>query len=243
MNDAVARTARPARELALLVLLLAVVASAYWPGLSGGFLFDDEPNLLRNPYVALQTLDGPQLLQAARSGNAGPLGRPVAMATFALDHYLAGGFHPFQFKLTNLLIHLLTAVSLWVLWRCLPEPGSSRRWAWLPLVATAIWALHPINVTSVLYIVQRMTSLAALFSVWAMIAYVVMRNGSQENRPGKVVAWCVLLTVCFAMGVLSKESVLLLPAYLFLIELVFYRFRDATWRPSRFARKIGRAHV
>lgn len=228
-------TARvPRGELALLGLLLAAIAAVYWPGLSGGFMFDDEPNFVENPYVAVADFHWNDLWRAAQSGNAGPLGRPVAMLTFALDHLLAGGFEPFAFKLTNLFIHLLTVVSVWLLWRVLPTTPWLPRWKGLPLVAAAVWGLHPINVTSVLYVVQRMTSLAALFSVWAMIAFVLMRSASAAGRPFRLAGSGFALVVFAGMAALSKESALLLPAYLFLIEAVYFRFRNADGGWSRF---------
>lgn len=93
-----------------------------------------------------------------------------------------------------------------------------------------MWALHPLNLTGVLYVVQRMTSLCTLFGLGALVLYAAYR--SRTSRPhqsqlplleGGLVA--LLVSVCLALSVLSKETgVLFLPLLLW-IELCVFRFR------------------
>ena len=75
----------------LLVPLLAVCALLYWPGLSGGFMFDDFPNLVANhELTAIQGWDWQAIHHATWSGHAGVLKRPLSMFTFALNHAATG---------------------------------------------------------------------------------------------------------------------------------------------------------
>src|SRR5687767_5190088 len=90
--------------LALLAFLL-VVGAVYWPGLAGGFVFDDYPSIVNNP--SLRLFDGSlaSLADVSSGGLASPWGRPLSLASFAFTYYLTDG-HPYYFKLTNLFIHL-----------------------------------------------------------------------------------------------------------------------------------------
>ena len=153
------------------MLVCALTAAIYLPGLSGDYIFDDLPNLLNNKRLQLDTLDMESLQGAALSSGAGTLRRPISMASFALNRYFFG-VSPYSYKTVNLIIHLLTGLSLYLLSRLLVKAYrtshksdlSDAAAAWLPVVVSGLWLVHPLNLTSVLYIVQRMTSLATLFT-------------------------------------------------------------------------------
>ena len=85
-----------------IIALAALVASAvlvaiYWPGLQGGFFFDDGPSILFAQGVRLESLSRESIHQALVSGGAGPSGRPVAQLSFALNYYFSG-FNPLAEK-------------------------------------------------------------------------------------------------------------------------------------------------
>lgn len=208
--------------------------TVYWPGLGGGFVFDDYPNLVNNQYVHAQSLDYSALRQAALTGFSGLFGRPVSMLSFGLNHALMG-LDPFYFKLTNLVIHAVNGVLIYVLTSLLltalgqqttrrAVPATAIRW--VALATAGAWMLHPICLTSVLYVVQRMTSLAALFTLLGLIAYSWGRLCALQGRGG-LVGIGVALLVCWPLAALSKENGALLPLYLFVIELTIFGFRSA----------------
>ena len=94
-----------------LIALLVVVTLVYLPGLTGPFVFDDYPNILNNPAIAVDSLNATQLGHAALSNEMGAFGRPLAKLSFALNYYLAGSFaDAYWFKATNLFIHLVNTV-------------------------------------------------------------------------------------------------------------------------------------
>ncbi|MEN8109147.1 MAG: hypothetical protein ABFS22_14230, partial [Pseudomonadota bacterium] len=217
----------------LIYLLLAglLAVAAYFPGLSGDYAFDDMQNLLSNPRLSMKELDLETLQTASFSSGAGKLKRPVSMFTFALNRYWFG-INPWSYKVINLAIHLLTGIALFWLatlmlrqYRRLDNASlSPRAETWLPVIITAVWLVHPLNLTSVLYIVQRMTSLAALFTVLGLCCYVLGRSRLLENRRG----WPWIFAGLFGFGglaVFSKENGILLPGYMFIIELALFRFR------------------
>jgi hypothetical protein len=223
----------------LLAGLLTV--AVYFPGLAGDYVFDDMANLLDNKRLDIEALDYDSLKSAAMSSGAGPLRRPVSMLSFALNRYFFG-LHPFSHKVINLVIHLLTGLALFalsqMLVRAYQQQDRGRRLSentarWLPLVITSLWLVHPLNLTSVLYIVQRMTSLAALFTVCGLCVYVAGRLRMLAGKSGRLLILTGFL-VFGGLAAFSKESGLLLPLFMLVIELTLFRFRDSHGRSDRF---------
>jgi hypothetical protein len=104
----------------LLALAVIVTATVYWPGLTGGWVFDDYPNIVSN--TAIHITPGHSTLvawvNAAISSPASFLHRPLASITFAMNWY-AGGGDPWPFKLTNVVIHLVNGVLVFFMLRAL----------------------------------------------------------------------------------------------------------------------------
>jgi hypothetical protein len=221
----------PASWLALALCLATVLI--YLPGLSGDYLFDDKSNLLDNRHLDMETLSLHNLAGAAFSSGSGTLRRPVSMISFALNRYFFG-ISPYSNKVVNLGIHLLTGIALWILGgliirsyqrrfadRFLPA-GAAR---WLPLVVAGLWLVHPLNLTTVLYIVQRMTGLSALFVVSGLCLYLLGRLRMQDGRPGLPLILTGLL-LFGGLAVLSKENGILMPLYMLVLEITLFGFRD-----------------
>jgi hypothetical protein len=212
----------------LLVSLLTV--TVYFPGLSGDYMFDDRANLLQNQQLEFETLDLEALQNAAFSSGSGALRRPVSMASFALNRYFFG-IAPFSHKVVNLGIHLLTGAALLLLGRMLlrsyqqyRDPALSEQIVtWLPIVIAGLWLVHPLNLTTVLYIVQRMTSLAALFTVCGLLLYVMGRRRMLAGKHGLSLILAGLL-LCGSLAVFSKENGILLPLYMLVLETTLFRF-------------------
>ncbi len=221
------RTLRALPFLALIAMGLVV----YWPGLSGGFLFDDYANLVFDPDWKITSLDPAQWRRALSYGISSASGRPLAMLSFGINHYFTG-MAPLPMKATNLAIHLFNGCLVYVLCRSLfsltatPKLGSLAAWA-----LAAAWALHPLQVSSVLYIVQRMELGAQCGVLLALIAYLKARGAQNEGRSAW--RWLVLSALAVIAGLGFKESAILAPAYALLIELTLLRFRARDNRLSR----------
>lgn len=224
----------------LLALLLAVTALAYWPGTRGAFLLDDYPNLVQNQALKdLKPTPG-SFLAASFSSDSGPSHRPIAMASFALNVLADGGAAHLQqdasaMKWTNVLIHLLNGLLVFVLlrlllgqYRLLRPDTSPRLCDGIALIVTAAWLLAPINLTAVLYVIQRMTSLAATFSLLGLIAYTAGRNRLYAGKD-TVRGWLLLglaALVCTPLSILSKEIGALTMLYAGMIEFSLFGLRD-----------------
>lgn len=199
--------------LAGLVMIL-LCAIPFVPGLTGPFLLDDwgnlEPLLNVNPSLG-------SIYAAVFNNASGVLLRPVSNLSFVAN-LLTAGPYPLPFKLTNLAIHVANGVLVFfvtgALLRVLAPTATSRRNQLTALVAAAIWTVHPLQVSTVLYVVQRMTMLATLFSLAALLIAFRFLDASQAPRRlewPKVLA-LFLLATCLA--VLSKENGALVPLML-----------------------------
>ena len=229
-----------------LVGLACVLAAVYFPGLRGPLLFDDIWHIARNPNLAIASLGWTDLRDAAMSADTAYPKRGIVYVTFALNRYLVEpSAAVFAYKTTNLLIHLLNVLLVYALSHRLLRryaadlhPGSAHK-GWsalnvhLPLLVAALWGLHPIQLTSVLYVVQRMNSLSALFVFAGLLTFVI---GRTRVEAGRISGWCLMLSgLVFGtvLGVLSKENAALLPFLAFAVELFFFRRRDLAVRLHR----------
>lgn len=214
--------------------LVLLVAMVYWPGLTGPFLFDDFPALVSNARVHVAAGDWPALWRAATSFDPGGTGRQLAMASFGLNHML-GGLHPWGWKLGGLLVHLLNALLVYVLCLRLQALAGVRQWLRLSAFAVALlWAVHPLQVSTVLYVVQRMETLCLTFVLLALLAYLRGRKAQLAGLRGW--PWLLVCALCFVLALGAKESALLLPLYTLALELSLLGFAGHTLGQRRFWR-------
>jgi hypothetical protein len=212
-----------------LLLLVAVCALCYMAGIGNFYLFDSRVWLERNPALKIASPSFPALYEAVLSGvGSGPLGRPLAMLTFAVESVLSGGMHPAVSKCVNIALHAINGLFLHALLRLLVRhsrmplwPGVREAPEALALAVTALWILHPLHVSTVLYDVQRMTMLSSMAILAGLIQFVRWRTSclvgpADAARSARVVIAIAGLTVA---GTLAKESGILLPWFVALLEL------------------------
>lgn len=200
------------------LLIAGSVVLLYWSGLSGPFLLDDLPNLNKLARVPADPRWS-DFWYLARSGLAGATGRPLALLTF-LAQYQAWP-DPFPFKLVNLLLHLLNgglvAACCALLGRQCPGLRVS-----LPVIAFTVflWLAHPLQLSTVLYVVQRMTELATTFVLLGICLYLEGRHrlATGTHRSGILLLLAGVLG-CGLLAVFFKENGVLLLAYLAVLEL------------------------
>jgi protein O-mannosyl-transferase len=218
--------------LGISITLVGIVWLIYQPGLSGPFVFDDFTNILVNPALHNIEFSLDAFKEAMFSNDSGLLGRPLSMLSFAINAALTR-FDVYYFKLTNLVIHIINGLLLGVFtYKVLQSYNQTQSSSLtanhlklVSLLVTSLWLFHPLNLTSVLYVVQRMNSLSTLFMLAGIVTYVIAREKLiAGNRSG---LWLLLsLPLWTAMAVFSKENGVLLPVYVLLIELLFYRFKS-----------------
>ncbi len=209
----------------------AAIGVVYANILSGEFVFDDYLLVVANP--ALPKVAAQPWLAIFPSS----LGyRPFRTLSYVLDYRLAG-MTPWVFHASNLLYHWITACLVFLVTLRLtkdadrPSPGNEetvavRGWRTAFFVA-CIWALHPVQTDSVSYIAGRRDVIGGLCLFLAFWAYLRFREAQPDNiwRAG----WLLLSCSVYGLGILSKESVLVLPALCWFYDVL----REGFWESLR----------
>lgn len=219
------------RRNVLAALLILAGALAFVPGVYGNFQLDDVENLA--PVQRLLAGDV-TASYAVFSNRSGLLGRPVAMASFAANA-LVTGLNVAPFRLVNIALHAICGVLAWRLTERVlrADPGLAAARPWLaPLIGVA-WVLLPIHVSTVLYVVQRMAILAALFTLLALLAFLAGRERVASGRRGGALLLFVAFPACTALAALSKENGLLAPLYALALELGCFGYAGLRLRGIR----------
>lgn len=205
-----------------LALILFCVYSNSFTGIWFG---DDKTQILQNQAIQMETLGIEGLARAANTdGNPG-LSGPLPNMTFAINYYYSKG-RVDGYHFTNYLLHLLTAYFLFLtiklLWRTPALRGrvtSANQIRLISFVSVLLWALHPINVDSVTYVVQRTTILAAMFSILGIYGFVYAKI--TEAKAAKV-RGTILCIAGFGCAMLSKENAAIFPLFLVLTFGIFF---------------------
>lgn len=209
-----------------IALVLISCLFVYWPGLNGIFLVDDYPNLSplgnNGGVTSLNTF-----LAFVFGNDSGPTGRPVSMLSFLLnDQYWPGS--PQSFKYTNLLIHILCGSLIIMLsYRLSLAAKQTENFATIAAIATgAFWMLHPFNVSTTLYVIQRMAQLATLFSLAGILCYCYGRVSFERARKKSLFLMSAGVAIFGILSVFSKENGILMVLFILIIEATL--FHDLT---------------
>lgn len=187
----------------------------YLPALRGGFIWDDDTLLTGNP--AVKTIDG---LYSIWFGNWSVDYIPLTLTSFWLEWHLRG-LHAAGYHAVNILLHAANAVLVWRVLLRLGVPGS-----WL---AALLFAVHPVGASSVVWIAERKNTLSMLFyllSLWWFLRFDDAIHAAVETEKTRRLAGFSL--AAFALALLAKGSVAVLPAVLLLF---------VWWRRGRVTRR------
>jgi Flp pilus assembly protein TadD len=211
----------------LLLGLVVLVFLIYSSGFNGPFIFDDLPNIQRNPHIRMKTLTLEGIKRAGFESFSP--NRPIANISFALNYYFQQdnvlGYH-----IVNILIHVTSGILLYFFVKTtLSIPSLRSKYApqgWIPLFTAVIWLVHPVQTQSVTYIVQRMNSMAAMFYVLSFLLYAKARLAPQKGKKQVLFGGCIIAGM-LALG--SKEIAATLPFFIFLYEWYFFQELRWTW--------------
>lgn len=174
-----------------LLPLALLFVFAWGPALFGPFHFDDD----------LVIVDYPPVHALAAWFDSLPGLRPLLKLSYALNWRMDSG--PFGFHLVNLAIHVLNgALALRWLQRVLPSAMRAAA-PWIVL----LWLFHPVTTEAVTYVSGRSVSLAATFTLAALLA---------SAGDGRSAPWRAALFTALALAV--RETAWALPAALLLVE-------------------------
>ena len=184
------------REMLAAAALALMVGVSFVPAYQAGFVWDDtvfsEEPVIREASGLKNIWFSPRDIE--QEGHYWP----VTYTTFWLEHKL-WGFEPLGYHIVNVLLHAVNVLLVWRLLRRFAVPG-----AW---VVAAVFAVHPLHVESVVWIIERKDVLSGLFYLTSFLAYV---RFTDQGKPGRY----LLALGLFAAGLLSKTVVVTLPAAL-----------------------------
>ncbi len=227
------RTLRKSQNSISAILLVAIVGIIYSNTLDCGWYLDDYQNITKNYGIHMTRIDIDSLknaLYAAPSKEG--IDRPLSYFTFALNWYWGQddvkGYH-----IVNIGIHILASIFLFLAIILLFQSpnireSDSNNIYFVALLSSVLWAIHPIQIQAVTYIVQRMTSMAALFYIVGLFCFLKARlTSSIKTR----LYFSSLTGLAYLLGIASKNNAILLPVSLLIAEFVF--FRDLSQRRTQ----------
>ena len=222
---------RSSIEFLIVAAAAIAVIFVYTAALPGPFVFDDESNITENRHLRIHSLGWDELYAAAFKS---PIAnRPVANLSLALNYYF-NGYNVVGYRFANILIHIVNGFLLYGLAKATFRTPAMAGHIQIPGLAAAfaalVWLVHPLHTQSVAYIVQRMTSLAVMFYLLALLCYAKARLDSSGGRRAWLLAGCGLAGL-LALG--SKEIAATLPAFVLLYEWYFFQKLDASWLRRR----------
>lgn len=197
------------REALASLALAGIVIAAFFPAFSAGFVWDD---VIFTEEPVVHSPDGLRRIWFSPS-DIGREGHywPMVYTTFWLEHRL-WGLTPLGYHLTNVLLHAANVLLAWRLLRRLGVPGA---WA-----GAALWAVHPLRVESVVWVIERKDVLSGLFFLTSALAYLRFDESGRWRR-------YALSLFLFVLGLLSKTAIVTLPA-----SLLIWRW----WKRGRLIR-------
>jgi len=192
------------------------VLAVYSNHFANEFHFDDAHTIQSNPSIR-DLHNTARFFTDARTFSTLPDHqeyRPLVSSSLALDYHLAGGLHPFWFHVSTFVWYLALLASMYLLFRRLLDTGAA-------LLATMLFAVHPVSAETVNYIIQRAdlySTLGVVAGLWLWVRY------PQARRLG-------LYLLPVAAGTLAKpQSIVFAPilaVYVFLFE---EEARPGAWR-------------
>ena len=189
-------------------LIFLVVGLAYWSAYQAGFIWDDDDYVTRNP--VLRGWQGLGKIWFEPSATRAQY-YPLVLTSLWVD-WQFWGMNPLGYHLVNLLLQALSACLLVELLRRLRVPGA--------LFAALLFAVHPVQVESVLWITERKNLLSGLFYLLALGAWLRWRPLDAGSRGGGF-RWAAAAMLFFLGAMLSKTVACSLPAAVLL--LVYWR--------------------
>jgi len=201
------------------LLIPVLVLGVYGSFVNGPFLYDDPAHILQNRTVtSFKSLFDVSSLKALFLTPYGLSNRPFLYLTYGLNYH-ASGASPAAFRITNILIHFINTMLLFLLtWRIAQTAKrTSSEVFWCSLTAGCIFAVHPLLTESVTYIAGRSATLCATFYLAGLLA--TIEAGARTRRQ-----WVPLtgVLICFIVGMLIKQDAAMLPlAAIALVWLVW----------------------
>jgi len=192
-------------RMILLAGALAIITAcfaAYIPAMKAGFIWDDDYYVTNNPLLTAP--GGLYRIWTSRAVTSQYF--PLTYTTFWFEYRL-WGFNPVGYHVVNVVIHIINSLLLWLVLRRLSVPG-----AWF---ASAVFALHPVQVESVAWVTERKNLLMLLFSLLSFLCWLKFVFDNKQGQ--KAILLYLVSLFLFALALFGKATACTLPAAMLLI--------------------------
>lgn len=202
----------------IFILLITIYSNSF----DCSWHFDDYANIVNNGAVHIRSLSWGELEKSMHGISASDRwSRPLSYVSFALNYHFHG-LDVFGYHVVNFIIHYLTAFFLYLfILVTLRLPVFNGRYEdraqTIALLSAVLWAINPLQVGAVTYIVQRMASLAALFYILSMLFFLKGRMADQAGKRRVLFLFSVITGI---LSISAKENAAILPLTLLLFDLI-----------------------
>lgn len=199
------------KEWAFVFVLFLAILGIYYPSLFNKFANIDDPFYITyNTFIRDLSWTGVwKIFSEPIVANYFPL----QILSYSLD-YLLWHIQPFGYHLTNLILHILNAVLLFLLLKSIfSDP-------WISFLAALFWGLHPVNVESVSWVAERKNVLSMAFLLLSFLTYLAYLKQTTRRRRRDFYLGTLLL---FLLSLLAKVSAVVLPLLFLLYDFCFRR--------------------
>lgn len=197
--------------------LIVITGGVYLNALFNGFVYDDNDNILANPWIRDLTLI-PEMFSRSSMEFMGLVAntyRPILHLAFNIEYHVFGT-HPFGYHLVAVLLHILNTLAVFfVAGRILRNEGRPLEGApWTaPFLAAAVFGLHPMNTESVAWI-SAVPEL--VFTLLFLSALYVHLTTDHRGLPGPVATGAL-----YFAALMAKETAIMLLPVLLAYDLIF----------------------
>ncbi len=175
--------------LAVVMILLAAVL-VYLPAFNGEWIWDDDTSVYENPVVT-----APDGLYKIWFTTEDYDFWPMTKTVFWIEYQIFGN-SPSGYHIVNIAFHAIASALIYLVLRRLKVPAA--------LLAGLVFALHPVNASSVAWVAETKNTLSMIFLALTLLAYLHFERCRRRR-------WYALALAAFALALASKTSVIMLP--------------------------------
>ncbi len=192
-------------DLLIILLLCAMVLSAFWSLTQNFFVAYDDPIYITQNSFVCSGINSTSVAWAFTNVRGANFWHPLTWMSHMLDVQLFG-LNPCGHHCSNLLLHLANTLLLFFVVRRMT--GAP----WRSGFVAALFAVHPLHVESVAWASARKDTLSTLF--WMLTLWAYARYSEKEKSWGRY-SWVLFL---FALGLMAKPMLVTLPFVLILLD-------------------------
>ena len=213
------RTDRRLTYVFLSLVLAALVFAAYSNALQGGFVYDDNEQIIENAWIKdfqhLPDIFSEHSFGFAKGKEHGTTYRPLVFTVYSIEYSLFG-LAPWGWHLINILLHAVnTVIVFFIASSLLNCAGADHGRKALPaFAAAALFALHPVNSEVVSWVGCVPELVYTLLCLSSLYLYMKSRESGKTRVP---LVWAS--AALFFVALFAKETAISLPLLVFVYDL------------------------